>query len=555
MVSSVSYKCLYGAEPTVAQLLEIVRSYAQIDWLIHLCRFATLVMDGRDSPGTDQQEFILQKVFTESIQQRIERFRRAEDVRFAVMLSDWQVSVLTEIVVAYAPESDGLSEELNEADRERICNALLMIPDLGVDEVRATQDVEYLRGHIASAFSRSRRELGFVNAARAYWMYCLEPGSPRAKEAFDKFSSFFSEAAGVSHQDYMYGGLRLLMDECRRSIDEIAGGWRPVPEPEAIDSASQRRQLEAYYGLRKGTVSELRADVNKWERLEGDVEAFTLIPIRRYPILDLGKTGCFISSASSLGLSLNEGLYHVLMTAALEKTVEGLERRTVGGIYGQLYEHYILDLLQIACGEMLLRAPRRISRNEEAADAIIQTERRILLVQIKGFHLPAKEKNATIPFPDRLEMYKDAGLSSGICQLANSIEFALSGDVEGLGIVGERTLHPVLITSEPMPLHAATTPKLEDLAQASAFMRHGVARIRFLDTQDIEVLPDVKKIATLPDLLVDWTAHEDWCDESLYNYAIRAGYKITRKFMRERFAEAFSAMAKAMGFNWSPKRR
>lgn len=114
-----------------------------------------------------------------------------------------------------------------------------------------------------------------------------------------------------------------------------------------------------------------------------------------------------------------------------------------------------LTLLEAKFGDRVLRSPVRKDNGEEAADALLLYDRRLVVFQIKGCHTPAKERFSL----DNLaigggEFFERTGMNKAIDQLVTTVNLCRDGLISGLSEPWQRPdvpLQPVVVTYERIP--------------------------------------------------------------------------------------------------------
>ena len=130
--------------------------------------------------------------------------------------------------------------------------------------------------------------------------------------------------------------------------------------PEHFNLPKQHEAVRTYYSLRRATIDRIADVIKKFEPDLTDPGSFNLIALHKYPIVDLDNSGSYCLYCGGLAESLLDGVYH----AAREQwdlEGKGPSPAYINGLYGNIFETYVLDILTSVVGDRLLRNPKRIS--------------------------------------------------------------------------------------------------------------------------------------------------------------------------------------------------
>ena len=183
----------------------------------------------------------------------------------------------------------------------------------------------------------------------------------------------------------------------------------------------EKRIVSAFEKIRCATLYEMRKSIHDFEK-NLSISDWNLISLYRFPLVTFPQKGTFIINLTSLGRSLFDGVRHSILTAALAKLLpdDFNSPKRVGGLYGQLFESYIMRLLEAAFGDRVIK----ISEEEYPgnADCLIYFPGKVLVVEIKSEHFVTAQHYRLMNIQERKLEIENVGVKKGIRQIESTIK-------------------------------------------------------------------------------------------------------------------------------------
>lgn len=531
------YRELFEAEANLERLVAILKLYPVSEWLSFLARIQLLIAPPyADEVERHKQAFFgtvgprLQKAFAAYAQ------RVGQKTRLYPFLES-QLTTLQQLSILHSPE--GNSSKLEKpGDFDHLYEALAMTWDLmhpiaspkTADETFAIMIQDYIR-----RMHGSLDRLG----TRAFWVYQLGEETPST--SVNQLADLFQKATGLSMKDYLAGGLSLAMKEFVRSPDEIAGAWSSTLRPEKCPNADEAACLDAFHRIRCGTISEVRAAINRWDDSKS-VESFSLIGVRSYPLIELDGGHRFLVNAPAAFDALFSGIRHAILGPVAAGKIPGMTVQQLGGIYGQVFEDYALKLLAEAFPKEFVRI--NTGEGERRADGLLVFPNNVIVFEVKAKYPRAADYTRTKELKEWRQAFEQLGVSEAADQIATTIKalrtFRISDPkLEGIDWT-TRPITPVIIMLERLPLFWQIWPFYEELTKPLSDLGQGcpTSRVRFLHIGDLEKLPDLAAEQEFGSLLLHW-ANDPRAFECPLSYFLHSK---SMKFKRNNATQRFTAM-------------
>ena len=225
-----------------------------------------------------------------------------------------------------------------------------------------------------------------------------------------------------------------------------------------------------------------------------DPSGFNLIALHKYPLVDLEARGTHCLYYQGLSDSLLHGVYH----AAIDKWVstdgnEGGSPQYINGLYGDIFEDYVLEVFERVVSSRLFKKPKTKSdKGKEGADGIIEYPNGVVVVEIKGWKYSDHSLYAFKSTEEFFEELDRSGLGEAIRQMERHVKRCLDNDIEGLRQFDWdcHYIQPVIVTDAHIPLFPGAgrllNPKLNVFEEYPC-----VKPVQILHVTEVEMLPDI----------------------------------------------------------------
>jgi len=533
MAAVPTFNEIYGKRCSDEDLEGLLQRYLVDDWLWNLSRLSCLLCESRNLQNEYARaffRFIVPPQMAQPLavwQKRI----RDEGTRPA-LFSERYVGILIELAMLYG--SRDLAKRMNGDPKKSLLDALLMLTDLEeqrqLTEGPNAKDMDEVASLFAILQDRSQvidAQAVLVRGAEIYQV-TSDPKSEKAQE----WERLFQSATGHMLPAYFAGGICSLLPAYVMSPEQIANEWKALPGKFlASDGAEVDGVPGVYFSLRCGTVDAIAKMVASLEP-SNEFDAFNLIPIRRYPLICYRGEAVFPLFVRGIAESLCEGVYHTVLTAHLEgRIAENVEY--IGGVFGDLFEEYVLRRLADRFGDRLIENPARSDNGDEAADAVLLCEGGVIVFQIKGCHVPTRRRFALKGSVEKEKEIERTGLSNAVDQVTSSISFCREGLIPELACYGhprDLVIQPLVVTYEPVPALGTKQPFVEGL-RASAQVDDRTRPLVLADVGEIEEFCSLRDGESAWSVLSEFSLVQE--PTSLHNFFVEKN-KITQEYIRDR---------------------
>ena len=354
--------------------------------------------------------------------------------------------------------------------------------------------------------------------------------------------------------DYVLGGFRDLIWEENRDPEEIAAGWAPIGLGHNYANEKERQIVAASVAVRQQKLDEVR----RWiERLDGSrpLRDWNLISLYKYPLIDLDPKPVFLVNLTALGRSLFDGIRHAILTAALEGRLAAPYNSpdAVGGLYGRVFEQYVLQVLERAFGPQLIRIREG---DNERCDALIWLPDKIVLVEIKGEHYIAKDHASYMSLDERRDELCKIGIPKAVRQICQTMSDLRDGKLKLPDLPSyDWTITPII----PLVITEESTPQLPGIwdrlyASFDEPLQEGrgvgpVRRLRLLSVDEIEIAPDLGGPENFATALWRWGVDAEFCEMPWAVYLQSKSIGCTEEYMRQAVQDAILCLAERLGLD------
>lgn len=510
------YSDLYGNTCSINDIKTLLNRFSVEDWLCQLARLTCLLGGNRSRTPEWAKTFLLW--FTPpDMHDKVRTFLDEHEQRGITvsMPSERHVEILLELAVVYAPHTAATPMKF-PGDERTLFEALLMVATLDSEYPNLELDEDALLRTLFTIWHKSMCVEPLETASYGYHTYEILRGDNRSKDA-EEWASLFLKATGQKLDMYYAGGFGALTILLSHSADDLASGWQSVLNPAELKQHPRlQRSVAAYTAIRACSLNQLRTDIRSLEPFDR-VSDFNLIALRKHPLM-FHRGGVYPLSLSGISSSLFEGVYQAIVTVANTAN----ERKHVGGVFGRLFETYILSLLREKFSDRLLSNPKRRDNGEEAADAVLLCEGGILVFQIKGTRISGKQKPIQLTTQTLEEYFDRTGLLKAGKQLEQSISLCRRRHTDGQPLVEglldywvESIIQPVILTYERIAEVSLTKPIIAK--RMPSLGHHGPVRPPIiLSVSDVENAVSLPQETSLWQVLNDYTASRT--ASPLHNY-------------------------------------
>ncbi len=506
------YQAIYGRPCTLDDLIGLIKHFAVDDWLLHLSRLATLLAGPRHRPGSKYADAFFRYIVPERTHPRLASWFADAAARGATALifHDRQVGILIELALLHAPSQ--ASEKLGPEGQ--VLDALLMLTDLATPPQWPQTDEE-IAAVLALLLDRSRLVDSIATITRGFHLYQI--ACPRLTLDARSWADLFKRATGPDLRTYFLGGLVLSVTEQVKSPEDLAGSFLPLPDSLRDGKGKSVRGVpDAYCAIRCAEVEQIKCAVQELEK-DANPDEFNLVPLLKYPLFRNGHGKAHSLFLSGMAVSLCEGIYQEIITAAKDHAIpESCQH--VGGVFGLLFEEYVLDLLEECFPHRVLKRPRRSDNGHEAADGAIICPEGVMVLQIKGRHVRATSRFAWKTHEAKEEDVKSTGLVDAVDQFVEK-ESLLSfrqGLVEGVGLPSP-VLLPVAITYEAVPLSPSLLPIVK-AQRARVRLDERTRPLVIMNVGEIEAACSLPPSDTIWGVLAEFMKSPGWQERHLTNF-------------------------------------
>ncbi|MEZ4752952.1 MAG: hypothetical protein R3A13_01415 [Bdellovibrionota bacterium] len=545
----VGYSHLYGATSNLSDLVELIKKYPLYQWLNFLSRIQ-LVISGEKFKEVESQKEVFERIFSNKAKQNVVEWvnKNPEAAKAGIMFTERQVTVLQELAILHAPEVLDKKAFEGEEDFDVLSKALLIVNDLIYDDEDA-QEQNLIAALIHTQATTHVLPLArsFSRAVKFYQLDEVEKSS-----VLMQYRALFKEATGYEIDEYVLGGMCYAMHEEQRTHEDICNGWYALQKPDKCNNRSEKIIRKAFYSLKTGLISDIRKAV---QSLEGDnPREFNLIAVSKYPIVELENGSAYVLNSSSLGRSLYDGPRHIIMSKAIERG--NGEPNRVGGIFGEIFQDYVLKLLTEKFNEKIIEISD--AEFKGYADCLLLFGNSVVVVEIKSEHFHARNHAKFLTIEERIDQIRETVIGKSVAQIKSTIVDLRNGNLSkalGLPYI-DWTITPIIplvITDENLPMFPLICEKLytpleEPLKKLSG--GHGpIRRMRILSVEDLEMFQDISVPHDFGQLLQRWGNDEETFDSSFKNYLLAKSFRIgTQSFIAD-FEHACKLMAARLGLD------
>jgi len=552
IVAIPSFSSIFGAKPTQKQLLTLVKKVSLIDWLCFLSRIQSIIA-GDKFQDVENQSAIFNGVFSSRLKKLIDNFYKNRPSERSLICYERQISTLQQFTILHAPDEGTVSLD-NERGRHILGLAILITLDLmDKDLSNGTDDKTIIPGIIQQQI-RMIETPYYVYFARAMMLY--ELNSDDQDSIIKKYISLFQETVNVDPLDYILGGLLIASQEIIRTNEDQASEWKGVLLSDQIENPIQKKIIYAYEKIRCATVDVMRESMLSIEK-NRSIRDWNLITLSRFPIIRFLNEGAYILNLTSLGRSLFDGIRHTILTSELEKersSVKNIIKR-LGGMYGQVFEKYVLKLLEEVFADRFIKIPE--DKYPGNADCLVLFSDKVLVIEIKSNHFAAIQHYKQKIIEEYQSEISAAGFKKGISQLKSTIR-KLWGYKLGLPQLPYydwtiKPIIPIIVSEEHVPLFPLVWTQLyNDLEETISDLQDGsgkLGRLRFLSIDDVEIIPNLEINIDLATLLLAWGNDIEKSEFTFRNYLHSSGYHFSDKFMFDKCKDSCRTLESRLGFD------
>ncbi len=292
-----TYSALFGNEPTLEQLLDVVTKYAPFEWLSFTSRLQNM-LSGHNAVERERIQQAMCGTCDDDTHARLVRFadERPGDSKLGLYY-ERQLSTLQQLAILHGTsESEEKLDDVN--NRGDLPRALFMTYDLMcLGRTDRDKDSALLACAIQDAIRVDLTPL-LQYAVRAFKLYQMGTTQPSARVT--KYCKLFELATGVTATEYLLGGLATLVREIIQDGRKLAKGWRPVDLSGNSPSRLEGECLAAFEKVRHKDLNELRTIVRQFEG-ERSIVDWNLIGLSCGPICAFPGHGAFVVNHTALG--------------------------------------------------------------------------------------------------------------------------------------------------------------------------------------------------------------------------------------------------------------
>jgi len=546
-----SYFDLFEQRACFLDLEPILQRYPLQEWLSYLSRLQ-VVFSGRRSSDPECLKRAFFGVLSQDLRDRIVQFSQKKQSGSSTgLFYERQLSTLQQLAIMYAPlESDGSFDD--EMGRHDLGLALLMTMDL-MDHAPCQNDsADELLARLIQDQIRMAPKPPSHYAGRALHFYEIQAES--RSSIVDEYLALFEQATGTKAVDYVLGGFRDLIWEENRDPQEIAAAWAPIGLGNSYENEKEGQIVAASVAVRQQKLDEVR----QWiERLDGSrpIRDWNLIALYKYPLIDLDPNPVFLINLTALGRSLFDGIRHAILTAAIDRRLAAPYHsvKAVGGLYGQVFQQYVLQVLERAFGPQLIRIPEG---EKERCDALIWLPDKIVLVEIKGEHYIATNHASYMSLDERREELRKIGIPKAVSQICQTMTDLRDGKLRLPDLPNyDWTITPIIplvVTEELTPqlpgiwerLYASFDEPLQQTRGAGP-----VARLRLLSVDEIEMVPDLGGPENFATALCQWGVNAEFCEMPWVAYLQNKSMACTEAYICQAVRDAILCLVERLGLD------
>jgi hypothetical protein len=546
-----TYSNIFGSKPTLDELVSIIRQVPLFEWQSFLSRMQSIL--GKDVfTNKDNHLAIFNGCFSGRLKRLIMDFNNKETPSESLYICyERQLSTLQQLAFLHASD-EGCGSFDDEKGRDKLGIALLMILDLMDVNIEDSGQDAIIAALIQQQI-RMAQTPWWIYFTRAMLFY--ETDKKDSNNELKNYLSLFRTATDVDPIDHIMGGLLIAGQEIIRS-NEQASGWKTVLLSEQIGNPEQKRLLNAFEKIRCATPSEIKESIFD---IEGNlsVSDWNLISLSRFPLVKFPQKGAFIINLTSLGRSLFDGIRHTIISAArggrLPPGFNKIER--VNGLYGHIFENYVLRVLEQAFPGQVLKIPEAVFRGK--ADCLILFPGKVFVVEIKSAHFRVAQHFKLKTIEEYRSDIVGKIIRKGIDQIESTIKSLKEYKLKLPRLPSyDWTITPIIpfiITEEYLPLFPLCWDRLyREFEKPLLTLQNGsckIGRLRILSLDDIELIPSLTINIDFATLLLQWGNDPEKFEFTFRNYLDSCGYDFPDNFMRENYKRAFRQVATKLGFD------
>lgn len=509
------YEAIHGRKCCLEDLIGLVKQYALEDWLLHLSRLATLLAGGRHRPGNEYGDAYFQYIVPSHLRKKVAKWFQDAIAQGARPLihSERHVGILMELALLHAPGE--APEKLGP--QGQLFDALLTL--VGLDNpAKMPQNDEDWAAVQACLWDRSRLLDPSSAVARGFHLYQI--AHKQTTKTAQTWAELFHRAMKTELHTYFLGGLGLFAMEFMKKPEDIAKYFAALPETFTDNAQNPLAGIPHDYLAHKcATTLQLKQAAVHLEGGKSPNE-YNLVPVLKYPLFRSSRGGAHCLFLSGVAGSLCEGIYQEVMTASVEGRISG-NKKDVGAAFGHLFEEYVLDLLDATLPSLVVKRPRRTDSGNEAADGVVIYPEGVIVLEIKGSHVRAKNRMGWKDYRAKADEVAQAGLVDAVDQFVDRsglLSFR-KGRVRELAFTSpnDMVLQPVVVMNESVPLAGPQLPIIRQQRQRVA-LDAKTRPLIIMDVREVEALCSLPPGQTMWQVLTQFIRSPGWEQRHLANF-------------------------------------
>lgn len=533
---TLSYRQVYGSEPTWNDLERTLASYSLEQIVDVVCRLsailykAPLTMDGQTQWqicqgifGSDEANQILQTA------NRIKKEMLRKERGAPPLLAFHEQQTLNLLKAAFLLKN---KEHPNTAGSLiGIGKALLMITDLTQGEPGDLLSVgpthpeyfdRWLSWALANYFFPSGA-VGSLALVRSHDLYLIDKPHLATCGSYIDFRAMLRATTGLEPHAFWSAIFALAAHWVALSAEIVSDATMVINKNTYFSKeyTFTDEEVERFFAICATNVDDMKAEVER-HYTATSLRPFHFLPFANRPLVAFGDR-LYTVSVALLMQKLITGLHYLF----LDQRHSSAQRQRYLTYMGEVFEDYAHRILE----RMFPHGARRYLRlntlrpciDGKLCDGLIAYEEAVLLVESKAslFTLEARAGENIASIRGRLEdIYKD-----GAAQIQATIDLLRQGFHDDQGIIPNqiKRYYPIIVTLEKLPMHPILYGDIRRTLVSQGLLQDG--GVQPLQSINIEELEHLKTVlaggASLKQLIDDKLSRAAEADDSWANYLYR----------------------------------
>ncbi len=501
MTFAVGHEQLFGVKLSMGDIIEIISRYPVSFWLDICAKIESIILHPKKDLS-EVQNMLLETFLPPSVMSRMQRKVEPGATSFSL----GQVNLLRKLSIAYG--SNGTNVEIPKVELSQVL--------LGVHDIHFEYDNTACKPGDLDSYAKHVLRSGYLNArvdfsallARATDMY-TDQASKMSMPSGELFIDLFTRLVGINPEEATALGLAMATPFFQEEKVILYQTTLINPNDYFDQSVIDSKKTELIISGLTADFTEVKKEILK--ELENfnpatDPVGYNLKIFRRAPFIRLedGRLAC-VSLPCLLQKATQNTIWMPLDHVTGKEKQKMLNELT--DYRGRLFGEYLKEICRL-----FERQNKKIifqyipaestDSHEEVGDSILIQENEIVIFEAKSRQFNEKFKTTGDWQDDPL--FLDELIIKGANQIETAAKKIRTGQVDKFPVPqnGINKIYPVLVTYEPVPMHAKMQRFVrEKVAEAGLLSDVIFAPLEIMSIEDLERLRDAATSSTIIDLL------------------------------------------------------